>query len=82
MYFYCDKAMTKHQEPKQLGSERERSEPQFFLCKISFKFMCDLVRVSIAVKKHHDHGNSYKGRDLIGHGEAHLQVQRFSPLSP
>jgi hypothetical protein len=37
-----------------------------------------LVRVSIAVKRHHDQGNSYKGQHLIG---AVLQVQRFSPLS-
>ena len=36
-----------------------------------------LVRVSIATKRHHDQGNSYKGH-LIGVG---LQVQRFSPLS-
>ena len=25
-----------------------------------------LVRVSIAVKRHHDYGNSYKGKYLIG----------------
>ena len=25
-----------------------------------------LVRVSIAVKRHHDHSNSYKGKHLIG----------------
>jgi hypothetical protein len=36
------------------------------------------VRVSIAVKWHHDQGNSYKGQHLVGAG---LQVQRFSPLS-
>ena len=36
-----------------------------------------LVRVSIAVKRHHDQGNFYKGQHLI---EAVLQVQRFSPL--
>ena len=36
------------------------------------------LSVSIAVKKHHDQGNSYKGQHLIG---ATLQVQRFSPLS-
>jgi hypothetical protein len=39
---------------------------------------CVLVRVSIAVNRHHDQGNSYKGQHLIGAG---LQVQRFSPLS-
>ena len=37
-----------------------------------------LVRVSIALKRHHDQGNSYKGQHLIG---ADLQVQRFSPLT-
>ena len=26
---------------------------------------CVLVRVSIAVKRHHDHGISYKGRHII-----------------
>jgi hypothetical protein len=40
--------------------------------------VCVLVRVSIAVKRHHDQGNSYKGQHLI---RACLQVQRFSPLS-
>jgi hypothetical protein len=33
----------------------------------------------IAVKKHHDYGNSYKRRYLIGAG---IQFQKFSPLSP
>jgi hypothetical protein len=37
-----------------------------------------LVRVSIAVNRHHDQGKSYKGQYLIGSG---LQVQKFSPLS-
>ena len=32
----------------------------------------------IAVKRHHDHHNSYKGKHLIGTG---LQFQRLSPLS-
>ena len=32
----------------------------------------------IAVKRHHDQGNSYKGKHLTGAG---LQFQRFSPLS-
>ena len=36
------------------------------------------LRVSIAVKRHHDLSNSYKGQHLI---EAGLPVQRFSPLS-
>jgi hypothetical protein len=27
-----------------------------------------LVRISIAMKRHHDHGNSYKGNHLIGAG--------------
>ena len=46
-----------------------------FICTIEFSV---LVRVSIAVKRHHDQGNSYKGKHLIA---ASLQVQRFSPLS-
>ena len=37
----------------------------------------DSLRVSIAVKRHHDHGNSYKGKHFTG---ASLQSQRFSPL--
>ena len=37
-----------------------------------------LVWVSIAVKRHHDHSNSYKGKHLTGDG---LLFQRFSPLS-
>lgn len=36
-----------------------------------------LVRVSIAVKKCHYHGNSYKVKYLT---RASLQYQRFSPL--
>jgi hypothetical protein len=36
------------------------------------------LRVSIAVERHHDQGNSYKGQHLVGAG---LKVQRFSPLS-
>ena len=37
-----------------------------------------LSHCSIAVKRQHDHGSSYKGKHLIG---ACLQVQGFSPLS-
>jgi hypothetical protein len=37
-----------------------------------------LVWVSIAVKRHHDQGNSYKGKHLIGAG---LHFKRFNPLS-
>ena len=36
------------------------------------------VRVCVALKRHHDQGNFYKGQYLIGAG---LQFQRFSPLS-
>jgi hypothetical protein len=32
----------------------------------------------IAVKRHHDQGNSYKGKYLIGAG---LQFQMYSPFS-
>jgi hypothetical protein len=41
-------------------------------------YMCVSLRVSIAVKRHRDQGNSYKGKHLTG---AVLQVQRFSKLS-
>lgn len=37
-----------------------------------------LAEVSIAMTRHHDHENSYKGKYFIGAG---LQVQRLSPLS-
>jgi hypothetical protein len=37
-----------------------------------------LIRISIAVKRHHDQDNSYKGQHLIGAG---LLALRFSPLS-
>ena len=37
-----------------------------------------LVSVSVAVKRHHNQGNSYKRQHLIG---AALKVLRFSPLS-
>ena len=36
------------------------------------------LRVSIALKRHYDQDNSYKGQHWIGAG---LQVLRFSPLS-
>ena len=36
------------------------------------------LRISIAVKRHHDHGNSYKGKHLAGAG---LHLQRFCQLS-
>ena len=37
-----------------------------------------LVGVSIATKRHHDQGNSYKGQNFTG---ASFQFQRSSPLS-
>jgi hypothetical protein len=40
--------------------------------------MSVLVRVSIAVKRHHDQGRIYKGQYLIGTA---LYFQRFHPLS-
>jgi hypothetical protein len=40
--------------------------------------MCVIVRVPIALKRHQDQGNSYKGQHLIGAG---LSILRFSPLS-
>ena len=45
------------------------------LCHWSFKHHGR--RVFNAVKGHHDHGNSYKGKHLIGTGS---QFQTFSPL--
>jgi hypothetical protein len=38
---------------------------------------CVLIRVSIAMKRHHDKDNSYKDQHLIVAG---LQFQRFDPL--
>lgn len=40
------------------------------------KWQSACLRVSIAMKRDHDQGNSYKGKHLIGLG---LQVQRISP---
>jgi hypothetical protein len=37
-----------------------------------------LVRVSIVLKRYHDHGSSYKGKHFIGTG---LQVLKSSPLT-
>ena len=37
-----------------------------------------LVSISVSVTRHNDHGNSYKGKHLIG---TSLHFQRFSPLS-
>ena len=36
------------------------------------------MKVSIAVERHYDHGNSYKGNHLVGAG---LRVWWLSPLS-
>ena len=55
-------------------------EIEIFLKYIGYmqlKIYTVLVRVSIAVKRHHDQGNSYKRKHLIGAG---LEFQRFSPL--
>ena len=35
-----------------------------------------IVRVSIVMKRHHGHGNYYKGKHLIGVG---LEFQKLSP---
>ena len=43
----------------------------------SWVLLVVLVRVSIAMKRHHDQGNSYKGQHLIGAG---FQFQRFYTL--
>ncbi|EDL18459.1 mCG1033067, partial [Mus musculus] len=47
-------------------SDEQPQEPRGYLCHCSF-----------AVRRHHDHCTSYKGKHLIG---AALQFQRFSPL--
>jgi len=48
----------------------------------NFLFMCVewavLVRISLAVKRHHDQGNSHTGKHLIGAG---FSFQGCSPLS-
>ena len=55
--------------------EEEDSEGREHLCRV----MGCLVHYFIAVKSHHDSGNSYyKRKHLIGAG---LQFQRFSLLS-
>ena len=38
----------------------------YYLRLLHFRIV--LIRVSIAVKRHHDHGNSYKGKHFIGAG--------------
>ena len=57
-----------------------RQKDQMLCCFVLFCFvlMCVIVRVPIALKRHQDQGNSYKGQHLIGAG---LHVQRFSRLS-
>jgi hypothetical protein len=40
----------------------------FLLSCLEMLFLSHCLRVSIAVKKHHDHGNSYKGKHLVGEG--------------
>ena len=37
--------------------------------------MAVLVRVSIAVKRHHDHDNSYKGKHLIRVAYYNAEIQ-------
>ena len=36
------------------------------------------LRISVAVRRHHDHSSSYKGKHFI----EVVRFQRFSPLSP
>ena len=48
------------------------------LKKTNHHILCYCLRVSITMKRHHDHGNSYM-KHLIG--VTRLQFQRFSPLS-
>ena len=65
--------MIKHHDPNYLWEERAHLATRFQ----------SMIRVAkclsfIAVKRHHNHNNSYNGKHLIGAG---LQSQRFSPLS-
>ena len=48
------------------GTQRKelRQKPNI----LSILTLAVLVRVSVAVKRHHDHGNSHKGKHLIGAG--------------
>ena len=57
---------------------KDVSETRRFSHQQIIKIYVVLVRVSIVVKRHHDQGNSYKGKHLVGAG---LQFQRFRPLS-
>jgi hypothetical protein len=52
--------------------------PQTLSCGFLSLYLTVLVRISIAIKRHHSQGNSYKGQHFI---EAGPQVLRFSPLS-
>lgn len=47
----------------------------------AYKYSCFLLSYLgfVAMKRHHDHSNSYKEKYLI---EARLQFQRFTQLSP
>jgi hypothetical protein len=44
---------------------------------LSLKSLCGYLRFSFAVKRYYNHGNSYKGKYLIG---ADLEFKRFSLL--
>ena len=51
------------------------------MCACLLVHVCEdivLVRVSVTVKRHHDHSNSYKGKVFNWDG---LHFQKFSPLS-
>ena len=65
-----------------MGSSQGLSVPQSYIFYSLAKLAKEqdtgcLSQCSIAVKRHHDHGNFFNRKHLIGAG---LQFQRFSPL--
>jgi hypothetical protein len=61
-----------------LGLHSHCPQPLLPVCYGPFLLDPGLVRVSIAIRRHHHQGNSYKGKHFAGAG---LQVLRFSLLS-
>ena len=66
-----------HQDSECVKHTSEQT-PDRALAKVTTVTATVLIWVSIALKRHHDQGNFYKGQHLIGTG---LQVLRFSPSS-
>ena len=64
----CERTQHDSSSPKQMAMIRTSRENASLMSSLGFT----------AVKRHHDQGNSYNGKHLIG---ASLQFQRFSLLS-